>query len=121
MSPSESPMGEANGKNLRERAATVRKLGIPPIVQGMVDISTSPKYKPHNPNTAMEIHSTLLGQDPEGYAKGCVALGTSTEALPVGQISAKDILEVISQAGYWHIFEDAEEVANYLGPFLRDE
>ncbi|KAH8665843.1 fumarylacetoacetate hydrolase-like protein [Tricladium varicosporioides] len=147
MSPSESPMGEAKGKSLKERAAIVRKLGIPPIVQGMIDISTSPKYKPHNPNTVMEIHSTLLGQDPEGYAKGCVALGTSTEALPVSQIKAKTLfingeddhltptancigyqkqiegsqLEVISQAGHWHIFEDAEEVANYVGPFIRDE
>jgi pimeloyl-ACP methyl ester carboxylesterase len=92
MAPSESPRSEANSKSLRDPAATVRKLGIAPVVDAMVSISTSSKYKPHNLNMVMEIRSTLLGQDLVGYAKRYYASGTSFEKLPCGQIKVKTLL-----------------------------
>lgn len=80
---------------------------------------------------------SLLGQDPEGYAKGCTALAGMSQALPVQNLKvptfivtgdedkvsppqvcekyAADIkdakVHVLPNVGHWHNFEDIAGVA----------
>jgi len=144
MGPPSSPVAETNRKMTRARAAIVRKSGIAPVVDGVVAASTSSLYKPKSPTAIMAIRATLLSQDPEGYAKGCMALAECVETIPVGNIKCPtlmvageedrlalpsncttykgqiegSVVEILSQVAHWHIFEDVEEVANVVGNFL---
>jgi len=85
---------------------------------------------------------SLLGQDPEGYAKGCTALASFTDKLDIGSIGAAlhiitsstslwkayadarpDAVSVdhVEDVENWHGFEKLEHVAQLVGGFLRHE
>ena len=56
---------------------------------------TSAKSKTDNPIGISAVCLILLGQDPEGYAKGCTALAASSEAIPLTQIKAQTLISFL--------------------------
>jgi pimeloyl-ACP methyl ester carboxylesterase len=86
----------------------------------------------------------VLGQDPEGYAKACMALAEAGE-VNVGSIEAETLIvtgredekssvevcegyekamggrarmRVLEHVRHWHVFEDCEGVAKVVGDFF---
>jgi pimeloyl-ACP methyl ester carboxylesterase len=110
---------------------------------------TSESTKKLNPVALAAIRLSLLGQDPEGYAKACAALARSgAHSLDFSRISAKTLLvtgsednisppqlcnkysdamprtmgvKVLSSVGHWHVFEDLDGVVNATSNFLQTE
>ncbi|KAL5330450.1 hypothetical protein ACEPPN_003978 [Leptodophora sp. 'Broadleaf-Isolate-01'] len=144
LGPPPSPVPEVVRDGSVARADTVRKSGMVAVVDAVVTAGTSAKSKSDNPVGISAVRMSLLGQDPEGYAKGCTALAGSSEALPVSQIKAQTLIvtgeedkvsppqvcekygqeikgarvQVLPQVGHWHIFENLKGVSNAVGSFL---
>ncbi|TVY73494.1 Uncharacterized protein LSUE1_G005823 [Lachnellula suecica] len=142
--PPPLPFPEAGRNGLIARAATLRSLGMAAVVDAVTADGTSSKSKADNPVAIAAIRMSLLGQDPEGYAKGCTALAGASEALPVRDIKVKTLIitgeedkasppqvcekyareikgaqvQTLPQVGHWHTFEDLNEVAKAVGDFL---
>lgn len=91
------------------------------------------------------VRGSLLSQDPEGYAKGCLALCDEANATidiekltmptliitgdegrvcppPLAQKMKsimKDVsVEILKDCGHWHVYEDVDGVASALKRFL---
>lgn len=144
LGPPPSPVPEAGRNGSVARAATVRQSGMSAVVDAVVTAGTSSKSKTENALAIAAIRLSLLGQDPEGYAKGCTALAGAIDGLPVSQIKAQTLiitgeedkvsppavcdkysgeikgakLQVLPQVGHWHIFEDLAGVAKAVGGFI---
>lgn len=115
------------------------------IVDAVATAGTSEHTKKHNPVGLAAVRLSLLGQDPEGYAKGCTALAGATNALDVGKIEAETLIitgsddgvsppalcekyaesikrcrgpVVLKGVGHWHVFEDVAGVASAVKDFL---
>ena len=144
MGPPPSPMPEAGRNGSIARATTVRSSGMASVVDAVITAGTSSNSKTNNPLAIAAIRMSLLGQDPDGYAKGCTALAGATEALQIEQVRAKTLiltgnedkvsppeictkyaegiketrLEILPQVGHWHLFEDCKSVSECIGAFL---
>jgi pimeloyl-ACP methyl ester carboxylesterase len=144
LGPPPNPLPEAVRNGLIIRAAAVRSGGMSAVVSAIVDPGTSAKTKSDNPLAVAAVRMSLLGQDPEGYAKGCTALAEVSE-LSLSQIKAKSVIitgdedkistpqvceryaaaitdaqvHVLSGVGHWHNFEDITGVARVVEPFLK--
>jgi pimeloyl-ACP methyl ester carboxylesterase len=144
LGPPPSPVPEAGRNGSITRAATVRGQGMVAVVDAIVTAGTSAKSKTDNPIGIAAARMSLLGQDPEGYAKGCTALAGTVEALPVSQIKAQTLIitgdednisppkvcdkysgeikgakvNVLPQVGHWHVLEDLSAVSKAVGPFI---
>jgi len=145
LGPPPSPLPEVGRNGSIARAATVRERGMAAVVDAIVAMGTSAKSKTDNPVGIAAARMSLLGQDPEGYAKGCTALAGVIEALPLNQIKAQTLIitgdedkasppqvsekyadeikggkvVVLPQVGHWHLLEDLNAVTKALGPFLE--
>lgn len=146
LGPPPNPLPEAAQSGSRARAALVRTSGMAAVVDAVIMAGTSAKSKTDNPVGIAACRMSLLGQDPEGYAKGCTALAGVSQALPVQQLKvqtlivtgdedkvsppqicekyASDIMgakvHVLPQVGHWHNFEDVAGVAKaVLGQFVQ--
>jgi pimeloyl-ACP methyl ester carboxylesterase len=90
------------------------------------------------------VRMSLLGQDPEGYAKGCTALaeakalnfaaiqpntliitGSQDKVSPpqlcekyIQELGNKASLRVLENVGHWHVFEDLQGTASAVKTFL---
>jgi pimeloyl-ACP methyl ester carboxylesterase len=145
LGPPPTPLPEAGQTGSIARAATVRNSGMAAVVDAVVATGTSAKSKIDNPIGVAAARMSLLGQDPEGYAKGCTALAGASEVLPVQQIKSRTLIltgdedkvsppqlcekysteikgakvHVLPQVGHWHVFEDVNGVSNAVAPFLQ--
>jgi pimeloyl-ACP methyl ester carboxylesterase len=143
--PPPSPVPEAARNSSIVRAATVRSQGMASVVDAVIAAGTSAKSKTDNHTGIAAARMSLLGQDPEGYAKGCTALAGAVEPLPVSQIRAQTLIitgdedkvsppqvcetyagdidgtkaVILPHVGHWHILEDLSAVSNAVGPFLQ--
>ncbi|KAL1607719.1 hypothetical protein SLS60_002655 [Paraconiothyrium brasiliense] len=81
LSPPPSPLPEALGRRLHERAETARTHGIPAIVDSAASSTEPDSLTMLNPLALAARRMSLLGQDAEGYAKACVAFGEATKKL----------------------------------------
>lgn len=141
--PNPLPDGGQNGSIAR--AAIVRGSGMAAVVDAVATAGTSARTKAENPLAIAATRMSLLGQDPEGYAKGCTALAGVAQKLPVQEIKAKTLivtgdedkvsppqicenyvgeikgaeLQVLREVGHWHIFEDLKGVAGAVEAFLK--
>ena len=114
------------------------------VVDAVVDAGTSEKTKTTNPVAVAAVRMSLLGQDPEGYAKGCTALaeakaldfaaiqprtliitGTEDKVSPphlcekyLEGLGDKGSLHVVENVGHWHVLEDFQSTANAVKVFL---
>lgn len=144
LGPPPSPVPEAGRNGSIARAVTVRSGGMAAVVDAVVIAGTSSKSKSENPLGITAVRQSLLGQDPEGYAKGCTALAGASEAISISQIKAKTLIvtgdedkvsppqicekysgeisgskvQVLPGVGHWHIFEDPKGVAGAIKSFL---
>ena len=129
------------------RAAAVREKGM--LASGVADAvstnGTSAKAKTKKPLGLGMARASLLSQDPEGYAKGCMALaGTMSTSLKIEKIEVPTLViagaddkvstvdwarkmeermqmcrvEILEGVGHWHCFEDMEGVAKAVKGFL---
>lgn len=129
---------------LMARADDARTNGMTSIVDSIIDIAVSEKTKIANPLAVAAIRLSLLGTDPEGYAKACMAVAEASE-MDISGIQAKTLiitgkddpicppdlgklyaellnwragLEVLEGVGHWCPFEDVDGLKNALGGFL---
>ena len=145
--PGPSPLPAAASKATYARAAAVREKGM--LASGVADAvstnGTSAKTKTEKPLGLGMARASLLSQDPEGYAKGCMALaGTVSTSLEIEKIEVPTLViagaddkvstvdwarkmeermqmcrvEILEGVGHWHCFEDMEGVAKAVKGFL---
>lgn len=140
--PNGLPAAGQNGSIAR--AALVRSSGMAAVVDAISDASTSENTKANNPLATTAIRLSLLGQDPEGYAKGCTALAGVDKPLPVAGVKARTLIitgdedkvsppavcekyageikgakvVVLPKVGHWHVFEDLAGAAKAVKSFL---
>lgn len=114
------------------------------IVDAMISATTSEYTRRSNPLAVTAIRMSLLGQDPEGYAKGRTALaeaealdwaGVQAETLVItgsrddvsspelcekylGMLGDKAKLHVLENVGHWHVLEDVQGSARAMKKFL---
>lgn len=60
--------------NIRARAAKARLEGMKPIADALVQASTSSETKQKRHAAVAFVRESLMGQDPDGYARSCEAL-----------------------------------------------
>ncbi|KAK2039335.1 hypothetical protein LZ31DRAFT_606633 [Colletotrichum somersetense] len=141
-----SPLPAAAASGSLARADTARTQGMAAVVDAVVGVGTSDATKARNPVSLAAVRLSLLGQDPEGYAKACAALaGSSEETLDFSRIRARTLLitgaednisppqlneklaaqlpdsaglKVLDSVGHWQVYEDAAGVAGALDGFL---
>lgn len=65
-------------RSLAERAAIARRDGMAGIADAVIAASLSTEAKANNPLVATAVRSSLMGQDPAGYAAHCEALGEAS-------------------------------------------
>ncbi|KAH7128763.1 fumarylacetoacetate hydrolase-like protein [Dendryphion nanum] len=144
LGPPPSPLSQSHIDTLYTRAETVRTKGLAAIVDTVVTTSTSDKTKSTNPLAVGAVRISLLGQDPEGYAKACGALvgakdldfsriqaqtliitGSDDEVSPphlcekyVDALKGRASLKVLESVGHWHVFEDLNGVKEAVEGFL---
>lgn len=145
LGPPPNPLPEAAQKGLIARATLVRSSGMAAVVDAVASAGTSEKSKTNNSLAVAAVRMSLLGQDPEGYAKGCTALAGVTEALLVANVQANTLIvtgdedrvtppqacekyaseikgakvHVLPKVGHWHVFEDLSGVCEAVGAFLQ--
>ena len=146
LGPPPSPLPQAGSKGSHDRAALVRSKGMAAVVDAVSTAGTSEKTKKSNPVALTAVRLSLLGQDPEGYAKACTALAQSSGlTLDFGKIQAETLIvtgsedkisppelcekykgvlknckgvHVLDGVGHWHLFEDAGGVAKAVEGFI---
>lgn len=144
--PPASPFPEAGSKGSHERAAVVRGKGMAAVVDAVATAGTSEKTKRSNPVALTAVRLSLLGQDPEGYAKACAALAKSVnltldfstvEAATLiitgsedkisppqlcekyqGQLKSCEGVHVLEHVGHWTCLEDVSGVTKAVQGFL---
>ncbi|OMP87824.1 putative protein yisK [Diplodia seriata] len=142
--PPPSPLPEAASKGSHARAAMVRTGGMSAIVDAVVAAGTSEQTKMRNPLAVAAVRLSLLGQEPEGYAKACAALAGATSAIGVEKLTLPTLIitgaedkvsppslcrdygeriqqsqvVVLAKAGHWHVFEDVEGIAAAFSHFI---
>lgn len=146
LGPTPSPLSHSERQARLERATAVRTSGMISVAESSAETRVSSRTKAEDPLAVAAIRMSLLGQDPEGYAKGCMALANESEALPIDLIVAKTLivtgaedvvsspdlcreyaakimgssLEVLEETGHWHMFENLKGVAEAVGPLLAE-
>lgn len=143
--PPPSPLPKPASDGSYARAALARSKGMSAVVDAVVGAGTSERIKRDNPVAVAAVRLSLLGQDPESYAKACQALaGSVTQELEVeglamptlivtgdeDKVSPPALCEkyvgrmknarhvVLSGVGHWHVYEDVRGVAQSLKGFL---
>jgi pimeloyl-ACP methyl ester carboxylesterase len=145
--PPPSPLPAAASANSHARAHLVRTQGMSAVVDAIVTAGTSSKTKSNNPLAGTAIRLSLLGQDPEGYAKACSALANATTNLDFAAIKPQTLIitgsedkvsppqlckeyaallpqgssvEVLEDVGHWHVYEDVQGVSRAVSAFLSN-
>lgn len=142
--PPPSPLPKPAVNTLLAAAAQARSGGMAAVVNDGVATRLSEHTRTTNPLAATAVRLSLLGQDPEGYAKASSALAGFTEPLELEKLTletlvvsgGEDVISppavgeeyvrrmgnarsvVLPNVGHWHVFEDPNEVAEALQGFL---
>ncbi|KAH8658142.1 hypothetical protein BX600DRAFT_514657 [Xylariales sp. PMI_506] len=150
LGPPASPLPASEAALWRSRAHAARSQGMSSAVVDAVatgGAGVSAASAAANPLALTAVRLSLLGQDPEGYAKGCVALADTAEASvdwsglgaptllvtgaedgispPQGlhdlaaQLTNSVGVKILESVGHWHTFEDVRAVAQALQGFLN--
>jgi pimeloyl-ACP methyl ester carboxylesterase len=146
--PPPSPLSAAVSAASHARAHLVRTEGMSTVVDDIVTTSISSRTKSHNPLALTAIRLSLLGQDPEGYAKACSALANATTKLDFAAIKVQTLIitgsedkvsppqlcedhaasiphaspvVVLEDVGHWHVYEDVEVVSRVVSEFLSGQ
>ena len=131
--------------NIRARAAKARQEGMQGIADALVQASTSSETKQKRHTAVAFVRESLMGQDPDGYARSCEALAdmqaadTSKIACPtllvtgdedvvsppqsvrmMGQKIAGSRVETLRGCGHWTPVEKPDECIELLKRFHMD-
>lgn len=147
LGPPASPYEESARTAGHARADAIRNHGMQAAFGGPMTAGVSDETKLSNPIAAAAVRLMHLGQDPEGYAKGCAAL-VDAQALDFSAINPPTLivtgsadkisqpsrceryvegregeasLRVLPGVGHWHIFEDLQGTAAPIRSFLLGE
>jgi pimeloyl-ACP methyl ester carboxylesterase len=142
--PPPSPLPQPAVSVFTNRAATVRREGMTAVVDAVADAGVSSVTKSNNAVAVASVRLSLLGTDPEGYAKGCAALAGG-KAIGLRAISARTLIitgdedkvspsnicdqyskaipksehpVVLQGVGHWHVFEDVKGTGAAIRRFL---
>ncbi|OAR01189.1 hypothetical protein LLEC1_06894, partial [Akanthomyces lecanii] len=144
MGPLPCPLPAAGVKGMLARAKAVRDRGMLDISNTIVQTAMSDETKLSNRTAVAAIRISLLGQDPEGYAKASGALASAPE-LDFTQIKAPTLIitgsedkisspalcdvysrqihgikvEMLDKVGHWHLFEASERVIDLVVDFVK--
>lgn len=143
MGPPPSPLPEAGAKATHARAALVRSKGMSGVVDAVIGAGLSPSTHANNQLAVAATRLSLLGQDPEGYAKACTALA-SAEGLDYAKLQCPTLIltgaddkvsppglcekygsgvpqaavDVLADVGHWHLFESSDLVVEKVSKWL---
>ncbi|RFU79584.1 hypothetical protein TARUN_2632 [Trichoderma arundinaceum] len=132
LGPPPSPLPESARIGADARGSLAQTQGMNAIVDAVVLNGTSERTKQTNPVAVTAARLSLLGQEPESYAKACGALAKATTALQVEAIEVQTIIVtgsedkvsppalaeqysqrikgakavVLPEVGHWHTYED---------------
>ncbi len=131
--------------NIRGRAGKARQEGMRGIADALVQASLSAETRAKRPVAVAFVRESLMGQNPEGYARSCEALAdaqpadTSAIACPVLLVTGdEDVVappqsvrmmaqkisgsrvEVLRGCGHWTPVEKPEECVELLNRFHMD-
>jgi pimeloyl-ACP methyl ester carboxylesterase len=134
---------DARRQTVRDRAAKVRKEGMPGIADGVIKAALAEETKRTKPEVIACVREMLLRQDPEGYARSCEAVAEAVGAdlkrisCPVLLVAGSDdtvsppaVTEkvaaelsrartvVLEKCGHWLTLERPFEVNAALSDFL---
>jgi pimeloyl-ACP methyl ester carboxylesterase len=139
LGPPPSPLSERDSRDLIATARSVHVKGMSAVADHEVQ-----KMRTTNQLAITAAKLSLLGQDPSGYAKACMALANAKQ-LNLGAIqpqtlivtgsedtiSPPDLCErhesamrgrasvrILNDVGHWHVFEDCSGVAKAVEEFL---
>ncbi|KAJ5679480.1 hypothetical protein N7462_007724 [Penicillium macrosclerotiorum] len=142
LGPPPNPLTALAVDTFTKRASLVRRKGMLAVADTVATAGTSQRTKVSLGFTTVRL--SLLGTEPESYAKACTALA-ECKALPIQCIQAKTLIVtgnedkvsppalcasyaeriphslppvVLDKVGHWHIFEDFHGVANAISDFL---
>lgn len=143
--PPPSPLPAAAAEAQGKRAAAVRAGGMRACTDAVATAGISTKTKAERPIALSAVRGSLLAQDPEGYAKGCMALGGSANAtIDVSRLTMPTLIitgdedkvspvqlvrkmegamknvtvDILKDCGHWHVYEDVHGVAKAVKAFL---
>ena len=138
-----NPPPEAGQQAQRDRAATVRENGQIAVADAVMTNATSEATRRDDPAAAALVRELVLRQDPEGYARNCLALagtpdpGPVDPALPlllltgdedkvgppaashgIAEAHGSAVVEVFDGCGHWTALEKPAEVTAHLLKFF---
>lgn len=145
LGPPPAPLTPDARKATYAHATTVRRLGMVGVVEETATGGTSVRTRSENSLAVAAGRMMLLGQDPEGYAKGCMALLGVEAVEGSGRITARTLIvtgsedrvstvevcrgyaekiegarvEVLEEVGHWHVLEDLQGVSEKVAIFLK--
>jgi len=90
LGPLAEPPEPARGA-LRDRAELVRQSGMRGVADALADVALSKKTKRENGNVQGFVREVIIGQNPEGYAKSCIALAAA-QAVDASLLSVPTLL-----------------------------
>jgi 3-oxoadipate enol-lactonase len=133
----------AQRENMRARAAAAREQGMFDIAEGISQFALSPSTRETLPVTVAYVRDSIAAQDPEGFARNCIALAESQSArlelikcptlvvngdedmvTPLSgarQLAARLAnarLEVFGRCGHWPMLERPADSQRVLRDFL---
>ncbi|KAL6237975.1 hypothetical protein BDW75DRAFT_228321 [Aspergillus navahoensis] len=138
-----SPRPEATGASRAPKPSEPK--GMVAVADAVVNAGLWSKTKSSDPLAVTTTKLSSLSQDPEGYAKACMALARSAEeTLDVEKVAAKTLIltgtadavsppalcekygqqiknskvVVLDDVAHWHLFEDVEGVRSEVYQFL---
>lgn len=145
LGPPPSPLPEAASQGSYARAKTARTKGMAAVYEAVASAGTSTRTKRENAVALAAVRISLLGQDPEGYAKACTALAGAITTLDFSNVQAETLIitgdedkvsppqlcegyskalpkskgvQILQDVGHWHVFEDVNGVAKAVKNFL---
>ncbi|KAF4770049.1 hypothetical protein HAV15_011637 [Penicillium sp. str.  len=142
LGPAPNPLPSPAVNIFNDRAALVRKRGMVSVVDAVATLGTSTRTKSFIGLAAVRL--SLLGTEPESYAKLCTALA-ACKTLPLGCVKAHTLIitgnedkvcppalsisyadripqalapVILKEVGHWHVFEDVQAVSAAISKFL---
>ncbi|KAF1968370.1 hypothetical protein BU23DRAFT_541314 [Bimuria novae-zelandiae CBS 107.79] len=140
LSPPPVPLPDALSKRLSERARRARRFGMAAVVDSAASSVAEDSLTTLNPLALAARSISLLGQDPQGYAKACMALAgaagtvriaTKPKILTVGTpgtlqsglvfggvLDGDEWTRKEGPGGHWSVFQDLDGVTEAVKGFL---
>ena len=145
LGPPPCPLPTAGQNATLARAAVVRSRGMSAFADTVATAATSSLTRSKKPAVYTAALSTLLSQDPEGYARACTALANESKPLDLEKLTCQTLIitgdedkvsppatcsaiassipnceppVVLKDVGHWHVPEDIDGVSRSIRAFL---